>query len=985
MPGDISDEVSNKIKEMSHVNVIRDVCHGRSSGVEENLKVDLVLPILECLGYDTPAKRDMEHKVGPKSADIALLKNGKPVLIVECKSIEIDLNKVKSQGLEYSRKKGIAYTVMTNGVHFQLYKSFIPGISDERNEPVFKTTLRMLDVHFPRMFELISYDNIDNIEGKIADRIDHIRTKITEQEFLDEVKGFKHDIYVKLRESFVHRFDSNNDFKQKVNEWIDLNDVDTKWTWMSTFKDDSDFSNYIMDAVSDAGLASSKKTLLDKYTTNPSFRSDVDDLLRKESIPIDWMDKLCSEGAYALVNRILFLRMYEDRVLVKKGIALSEDYLNLLEKDNDAQVTNRILTLMFQHMENEFPGMYISPLFDGVFLTELEWDSKLIARLIRRTKEHDFSSVDRDILGEVYQGHIPKTIRRALGQFYTNPSIVKYILIRLRPYFKADSKVLDPACGSGTFLLISYELLKHIRNVEKTWSDSDHIEILQKQLYGIDIDSFATQLATMNLLLMDLNYPCDVPHVITGNSLEEGLGRFIPSGSGAQNVIGKERSSSKITVDDILQYGYRSGFDFVIGNPPHMIVKNDNPRYSQAIVGSFADIIDKKVNLAALFTKRSANMLKKGGISALILPKPMAWNQMYAPLRKYVTKNFEILEITDLGKGWDEVGLEQIVLFIRKPLDMVEKGKLDNNDVRIVSRNGGADLLEHGEFRVHYIKQGEFGKYPSFPMYVNNPDYGDMIPLWQKVISGVVKLADIAIIFRGYTAQSWNEVTDVDGPEKVRILRGESIGKGNKIQRWGIEWDKVDEYINKNCPKLEGKTSWKGKKYDKKSLVMTKDHVIAKRLVSSDVKIDATIKLKTDRAIGFDTITHIVPMNPTYDPWYLLAVLNSNLVKVFIRDVVFARSKLTMDLDEPYLGQVPIKAASSENQMKIAEMAKKITELTETYFSTEITIYNSKEVIENIRSLSNLIKDLNIEIYSLYGLNADEMDVMEHLSNISWY
>jgi len=126
-------------------------------------------------------------------------------------------------------------------------------------------------------------------------------------------------------------------------------------------------------------------------------------------------------------------------------------------------------------------------------------------------------------------------------------------------------------------------------------------------------------------------------------------------------------------------------------------------------------------------------------------------------------------------------------------------------------------------------------------------------------------------------------------------------------------------------------------------------------------------------------------MNPNYDPWYLLAILNSNLARVFIRDVVFARSKLTMDLDEPYLGQLPIKATSSENQMKIVDMAKKITELTEKYFSTEITIYNSKEAIDNVRSLNKLIKDLNIEIYTLYGLNTDEIDIMEHLSNISWY
>lgn len=982
MPGDIPEAVMDRIKKLSRINVIGDVCHGRTTGVEENLKVDLVLPILECLGYDTPSKRDMEHKVGPKSADIALLKNGKPVLIVECKSIEIDLNKVKSQGLEYSRKKGIEYTLMTNGIHFYLYKSFIKGISDERNEPVFKTTLRLLDGQFSRMFELIAYDNIDHIEEKIADRINHIRVKITEQEFLDEVKVFKQEIYEKLRLNFVSQYENNQPFKQRVDSWIDLNDVDTDWTWEKTFKEDSDFSNYVMGIIDNAGLVCSKSNLLTKYNSIPSFKESVDTHLRKESVPIDWMDKLCSEGAYALVNRILFLRMYEDRVLVKKGKPLSADYLSLLDRDNDAESTNRILTMMFKQMEDEFSGLYVSPLFDGIYLTELEWDSKLIAKLIRRTKEHDFSSVDRDILGEVYQGHIPKTIRRALGQFYTNPSIVKYIHLRLSPYYKPDSKVLDPACGSGTFLIISYELLKLLRMREKTWSDSDHIELLQKQLFGIDIDSFATQLATMNLLLMDLNHPCDIPNLITGNSLEDSLRRFIPSGSGAQKVIGKERSDSKTTVDDILKYGYKTGFDFVIGNPPHMLVKNANPRYSQAIKGSFADIIDTKVNLAALFLKRSANMIKKGGICALILPKPMAWNQMYSSLRTYILKNFEIMEITDLGKGWDEVGLEQIILFIRRPLT---KENLDENMVRIVSRNGSADLLEHGEFRVHRIAQGMFKKYPSFPMYVNNPDYGDMVTLWGKVHSNSVKLTDISIISRGYTAQSWREVVNTDGPGTLRMIRGDKIGKAGKIERWGIEWSEINEFINENCPKLKGSTKWKGKTYDKKELITTKEHIIAKRLVSSDVKIDASIKTPSDRAVGFDTITHIIPMNPDFNPWYLLAILNSNLARVFIRDVVFARSKLTMDLDEPYLGQLPIKAATLEQQNQIAKMSKNITRMTNEFFSTEITLYNSKEAIDNIRKLKEEIKKLDEEICKLYGLDAEETDIINNLSDILWY
>lgn len=958
-----------------------DICKGRSHGVEENIKVGIVIPVLECLGYRNPQDMDFEHVVGPKSADIALLVGAKPVLIAECKSMEIDLDRFKGQGLEYARKKGIEWTLMTNGVRFQLYKSFISGVSDERNEPIFSTTLRRLLFDFPKMYDLIGKPQVKDIAKKVQERIQFIRRKITEEEFLDEVKSFKRQISERLRTAFIDKYKNDKGFALRVDSWLETNNIDKDWSWIGQIDSDSDFSKYILEILAEDGVATSKDLLKRKYQRDPVFTDQVDKVLRANDMPIDWTDRLCGEGAYAFVNRLVFMRMYEDRVLRRAGRGLAEDYLPLLEKATSPEMVARLIAAMFGTMEKEFPGMYTSPLFDGVFLSEIEWDPNLINSLVRKTRAHDFSAVDRDILGEVYQKHVSKHVRKALGQFYTSPSVVRYVFDQLSEWVDGDSRILDPACGSGTFLTEAYDRLSEKRRGKNPVPDSSHVELLTNCLWGIDIDSFATQLATMNLLLKDLNHPCDIPNIVTGNSLDDNLSRW-SSESSPKGRLSGDHSPAK-TIDDVLKYGYKTGFDVVVGNPPHRVIRKDHSTYQTAIEREFSDVVGNRVNLAVLFTKRGLRMTKPGGVFAMILPKPIAWNMAYKPLRDYISNKCTILEITDLGKAWDEVGQEQVILFAKKP-NGNDEGVRDRG-VRIVSGVANVELLEHGEYREHFVEREAFGKWPAFPMYLNNAEYPDMRNIWKKVYTGTKPLREIAAIYRGYGAQSSNEVTESPKKGFVGLLRGEHIGKAGISERWAIETPGIREFIYLNSKKLDTTMKWRGKSLNKKRLMLENDRIVAKRLVSSDVKIDAAMNPKTVPLLNFDTVANVTVMDDTYDPWFILGVLNSNLARVFIRDIVFVRSILTMDLDDAYLGQLPIPKQSHRSQREISTLAKGITAAANETFEKEYNIETSHDLINANRRMAEMVERLHLEVSQAYGLTAKEHDVITALADLKLY
>lgn len=970
----LTEEEHNTINRLSGLNVVYDVCNGKREGVEENIKNKITIDLFKALGWDKTSQMDFEHNVGSKSADIALVKNGNAEIIVETKSLEKKLEEHKSQGLEYARKKGIIWTVMTNGVKTQLYKSTIPGVPDSKNEPIFETSLRTLPERIDELHELIGEENIGEIEEKAQERVEFVKQKISEQEFLEQLEESKNDLANNLRDQFIERYQRDGEFTERVDGWAEENKFDTDWTWTDRFRNDPSFAKFIKQIVEDEGLKSTKTALSGakgRYKRDDQYRANVNNVLRKRGVPVDWKDKLCNEGAYALVNRILFLRMYEDR---KEGSEskINDNWISLLKEEDDPESVVNLLNIAFKEISEKFPGLYNSPLFDNTFVDDIQWSGNIIADIIERTKEHDFSEVGHDILGEVYQNHVPKEVRKALGQFYTDPAVVEYMLDQTEQKITPENEIFDPACGSGTFLVESYDLLIQ-KMKEDGWNEaSAHEHILEENLYGIDIDSFATQLTVMNLLIKNVESPEGKSNILCGNTLTSSVTQWNQTDRAEKSLVNKDVEGG--TIGSIISKGKKEGFDLIIGNPPYFHVTKSEKvplsgeEYSHLLSNEYNEISYGRVNIASMFLKRSIEMLRDGGKVAFVLPKPLTFASTYDEIREYVIENTSIEQIVDLGKAWDEVGYEMIILILSKDQS--------SGDVKIVSEMKDTSLLAHREFKTHYINQEKFKRFSNFPMYLSDPDASQLENIWEKCWQNSSKLSDLEVdIFRGMGIQSRKDIIadSKKGMDYVPILRGGNIGgsKRELDERWNI--DKNTEYVNEK--------ELSSAKYDR----LKSSKIVCKRLVSSDVKIDAAYddgyNGKPYR-LGYDTVTNIVNNDNSVLDKYILGILNSKIATVYLRDMVFNRSKLTMDLDEPHLGSIPIPGLpkNKENQLDqqdIVQVVDKIIELRNKLEDIDYNVETSGDYKQKQNTLSEKKEELNLMVAKAYNLTEEEIKEIE--------
>ena len=117
------------------------------------------------------------------------------------------------------------------------------------------------------------------------------------------------------------------------------------------------------------------------------------------------------------------------------------------------------------------------------------------SELMEQIHEFDFSKLDYEILGHIFERLIGPEERHKYGQYYTRVEVVD--LINSFCIRTGNEKIMDPACGGGTFLVRAY-----VRKRELSPSKR-HKEMIS-ELYGVDVSHFATHLTTINLASRDL-------------------------------------------------------------------------------------------------------------------------------------------------------------------------------------------------------------------------------------------------------------------------------------------------------------------------------------------------------------------------------------------------------------------------------------------------------------------------------------------------
>ncbi|RZT87175.1 hypothetical protein EV383_4084 [Pseudonocardia sediminis] len=356
----------------------------------------------------------------------------------------------------------------------------------------------------------------------------------------------------------------------------------------------------------------------------------------------EWLGGRVTQAAAAWVLSTVFVRYCEDNGLIDRRflagpgehLAEAEDYQNAFITANPTLNNRNWLEASFQHIADAHPtaaGLFDpthNPLWDITISYESAND--LIAFWRRRDHSgtairYDFTGWDTRFLGDIYQD-LSEAARKTYALLQTPEFVEEFILdLTLDPAideFGLDGlRTIDPACGSGHFLLgIFRRILTRLRAEESGSDDWSAIRRALESVHGCDKNPFAVSIARFRLLVAAV-IEGDVTrldragvfpiNVAVGDSLLHGRGV-----TGRQGELGDPTDSYVYSTEDINQFIRqcdllgRSSYQVVVGNPPYITVKDR--RDSRAYRDRYTSCSGKYA-LSAPFTERLFQLAIRGG------------------------------------------------------------------------------------------------------------------------------------------------------------------------------------------------------------------------------------------------------------------------------------------------------------------------------------------------------------------------------------
>ena len=260
------------------------------------------------------------------------------------------------------------------------------------------------------------------------------------------------------------------------------------------------------------------KPALDVKAAFETWREKVATLLLRTEDLNRLRKEFAAQTSYVLIVRLLLIRIAEDKGLLERvftngGLSLwFRDVEPRYLKYAQGRGTDYLLEMAYTSAQHIYAHFYTErSLFDWY-----KPDRNLVISVLHRLAGYDLSEINDDVIGHVYSGYVQDEHKHESGMYYTPPEVVEYILDRLG-YAGTDiigKKILDPASGSGTFLVsATRRLVQAFRDYYKEQGESDVpveevqtvINEVKTSIYGLDLNPFACYLAETNLLIQVLD------------------------------------------------------------------------------------------------------------------------------------------------------------------------------------------------------------------------------------------------------------------------------------------------------------------------------------------------------------------------------------------------------------------------------------------------------------------------------------------------
>lgn len=568
-------------------------------------------------------------------------------------------------------------------------------------------------------------------------------------------------------------------------------------------------------------------------------------------------------------------------------------------------------------------GIFYTPKYITKYIVEATINSWIDDKKKELGEDNLPELTEKDFTYDLYKKNYSKNYRKHVEFWEKLRSALRKI------------KIIDPACGSGAFLIEAFDfLLKYNQMLDekifnmtgtKNLFDDTTREILENNIFGVDLNKESIEITKLSLWLRTANKNKTLTtlenNIKCGNSL----------------ISDKELTDKAFNwQEEFPKIFEEGGFDIVIGNPPYVSAENIN-NFEKKYYKLNYQVATGRQNLYIIFYEKGVNLLNENGYLGFITPYTLLKNQYYKEARKYILDNCKILKLVDFKNTviFEDAIVDSIIVILKKQ-----------------------KIKDYYFEKIYNIKNFSNNIYNQRNFYINNIYYNDdlsleiseNIDLILKIQENSLKLKNVIEFKQGIiTGDNKKFITYEEGENTKKIITGKDFNK------YFLEYN--NEYVIYDLEKLH--------RARKKDIFELENKILLRQTGAFPI-----CTLDNEQYYTLDTVHNGKVINNNFDILYLLSLLNSNLFKFYYIDSINEDGKTYAQVKIIYIDELPIKNISLEKQKPFIEKANIMLEL-------------NKELQNKIKKFKNRVSsNFELKSFSKKLENFYKLDFKEFLKEL---
>lgn len=649
-------------------------------------------------------------------------------------------------------------------------------------------------------------------------------------------------------------------------------------------------------------------------------------------------DEFALQAAYVIFIRLFLIRVCEDKNIFPYRF-VSDGGIRHWQEDIDRYLTfangnpyTPLLDMAYSNAQNIYAHFFTGrELFNWYKL-----DRERLVIALHRLNRFNFAGVDSDIVGTIYSTYLTRKEKQKWGQYYTRPIIVRYILDAVGYTSGANiigpnKRLLDPSCGSGTFLVEAAKRLVDAYRDAKGEVD-DPVAVLERVrngLFGFDLNPFACYLAEVNLLVQVLDLvklahdrgerPRLEPfHIYNVDSLAK------PTGAYRYALFNTLLAEENDLVDQIKGRApgtpYSSGFAFIVANPPYGAELSDS--YKETLRADWPSVFFGQPDTYIFFFKLGIDLLAANGKLGFITPNTYLVGTNTSALRKELLNAGRVEQVVDLPQGiWADATVDCVLMFLAAEADE-EKRRAQEVQINLLGLRDTLDKLTTEEWAETLTQQqSTWIDHERHEIVIRRDALLDRIEEACLVPAGgsttkVQRLDDVTESNQGLIVYK----TAAEGRANLYVKPQREVPPSETqwhplldssayVGRYELRWGVTHPYIK------YGNWLWRAREarfFDSPKIVLV-------RLRNKSLKRRLVGTYDDSGFYNRDNFNNIIQRDAGYNLKYVLALFNSSLLNYW-----YARKFDNVNINPDSFRQLPIYPASAEQQASLVALVESL-------------------------------------------------------------